>query len=114
LTTLIFIDIYHENIEHNTLYEIDSTLQNKLFNTLIQNKQIPYVEEELEPSKKPNNNKEPKGECIKEFLITKDMLSKTQNNVFNNENFHHYPNEINDKNANIQGIYDDVSGYSST
>lgn len=50
-------------------------------------------------------------DCVPEFIISKEMLSKAQNNIVNNDNLKKYPNELNDKNVNIQGFFHDVNGF---
>lgn len=50
-------------------------------------------------------------DCVPEFIISKEMLSKAQNNIVNNDNLKKYPNELNDKNVNIQGFFHDVTGF---
>ena len=41
------------------------------------------------------------------------MLHNIQNNVFNEKNMSKYPNETNDENINIQGVFRTINGYSS-
>lgn len=50
-------------------------------------------------------------DCVPEFIISKEMLFKAQNNIVNNDNLKKYPNELNDKNVNIQGFFHDVNGF---
>jgi hypothetical protein len=47
------------------------------------------------------------------FLITLEMLNAAQNNVFDEKNDSKYINYIGDSNANIQGVYNHITGYNS-
>lgn len=52
-----------------------------------------------------------KEECIPEFIISKDMLNKAQNNIVDNNAINQFINETNTKGVNIQGVYEDITGY---
>lgn len=47
------------------------------------------------------------------LLITLDMLDLAQNNVFDEKNNNSYINIIGDPSANIQGVYETITGYNS-
>ena len=47
--------------------------------------------------------------CKKKMNLT---LHNIQNNIFDSNNFDIYPNETEDLNVNIQGMFQDISGYS--
>lgn len=47
--------------------------------------------------------------CKKKMSLT---LQNIQNNIFDSNNFNIYPNETEDLNVNIQGVFQDISGYS--
>lgn len=53
----------------------------------------------------------PEKECVPEFVISQQMLHNAQNNIFNEENMRMFPNETADKNINIQGVFDEITGY---
>lgn len=52
--------------------------------------------------------------CVPEFVISKNMLHNAQNNIFDEQNMSMFPNETRDKNINIQGFFEEVTGYSSS
>ena len=52
--------------------------------------------------------------CVPEFVISKNMLHNAQNNIFDEQNMNMFPNETRDKNINIQGFFEEVTGYSSS
>lgn len=60
------------------------------------------------PAEQPN--KESKPDCIPEFIISKDMLNKAQNNLIE-ENIPLFPNEMKEKHVNIQGYFADIKGF---
>jgi hypothetical protein len=62
------------------------------------------------PIEKPSVNKQV-DDCVPEFIISKKMLLNAQNNIFDTKNLDLFPNEINEKTVNIQGFYDDISGF---
>ena len=49
--------------------------------------------------------------CDKSLIISKQMLANAQTNVYEKKNMKKYPNDLNDLSVNIQGFYDDVSGF---
>ena len=71
--------------------------------------QKPVVNEIVE-KKKPKVEDKPK-DCIPEFIISKDMLLNAQNNIVDKNNLKKFPNEIKEKDVNIQGIYEDITGF---
>jgi hypothetical protein len=54
-----------------------------------------------------------KNDCIPEFIISKKMLSNAQNNIFDEKNMNVFPNEINESDVNIQGVFNDIKGYNT-
>tara|TARA_Y100000389_G_scaffold133193_1_gene130687 strand:- start:196 stop:552 length:357 start_codon:yes stop_codon:yes gene_type:complete len=60
------------------------------------------------PAEQPN--KESKPDCVPEFIISKDMLNKAQNNLIE-ENIPLFPNEMKEKHVNIQGYFADIKGF---
>lgn len=52
-----------------------------------------------------------KEECVPEFIVSSDMLRAAQTNVVSAKNADLFPNETQDPNINIQGLFVDVSGY---
>ena len=53
-------------------------------------------------------------DCIPEFIVSRDMLRAAQTNIVSATNTDLYPNETNDPNINIQGLFSDISGYNTT
>jgi hypothetical protein len=49
--------------------------------------------------------------CDKSLIISKQMLANAQTNIYEKKNMNKYPNELNNPSVNIQGLYDDVSGF---
>ena len=81
LSTLFFIDIHYTNI--NTIeFMFDKNNINDLKNTLSNfqktNSPLPFVEEET--AAPVNSETLSKEDCIKEFIISKEMLKKIQDN----------------------------------
>lgn len=59
-----------------------------------------------------NHHKHPKVDaCDKRFIISQKMLSDAQTNIYDKKNVNMIPNETRDPNVNIQGTFDDVSGF---
>lgn len=59
-----------------------------------------------------NHHKHPKVEaCDKRFIISQKMLSDAQTNIYDKKHVNMIPNETRDPNVNIQGTFDDVSGF---
>lgn len=50
-------------------------------------------------------------DCVPEFIISKQMLLNAQNNIFDKKNLDLFPNESNEKDVNIQGFFNDISGF---
>jgi hypothetical protein len=106
------------NISNNEINDLTKTLlQKKIKNIVIEEENI--IEEENveeEDIKKSNSiivnhNIDEKNDCLPEFIISKEMLSKVQNNISNLDNLDLYPNETQLEDVNIQGVYDEITGY---
>lgn len=99
-----------ESIVKETLY--------RPFSNFIKEENISFQDNNKSPLIKPNNPKKKvtfnnniDESCIPEFIISKDMLFNAQNNIYDQKNMYSFPNETKQKHINIQGIYDDISGY---
>jgi hypothetical protein len=110
------------NISNNEINDLTKTLlQKKIKNIVIEEENIEEenIEEENieeEDIKKSNSiivnhNIDEKNDCLPEFIISKEMLSKVQNNISNLDNLDLYPNETQLEDVNIQGVYDEITGY---
>ena len=53
-------------------------------------------------------------ECVPEFVISKEMLLNAQNNIFDKRNLNSFPNETNENDVNIQGVFNDINGYDNS
>jgi len=100
----IIVNIKNEAIE-NLFTSINSKEIESIRNTLIPKPIKLEVEEE---TVKEDIKDE---ECIPEFIISKDMLNRAQNNIVDNKNNNLFLNETKQNGVNIQGIYDDLTGY---
>ena len=100
---------------------IDDTELEHLANTIIhnevkeqKNKQYATPLTQINSSKQTQINNtvdEESNSCIKEFIISKSMLEKAQNNIVKTINMQQYPNILKDNRVNIQGVYEDISGF---
>lgn len=97
----IIVNVKNEAIENLfiTKNSIKDTFESK------PNPMSSYVEEEEKVS---TLSKE---ECVPEFIISKEMLNKAQDNIVDTKNNNTYINQINQDGVNIQGVYDDLTGY---
>lgn len=100
----IIVNIKNEAIE-NLFTSINSKEIESIRNTLIPKPIKLEVEEE---TVKEDIKDE---ECIPEFIISKDMLNRAQDNIVDNKNNNLFLNETKQNGVNIQGIYDDLTGY---
>jgi len=98
------VNIKNEAIE-NLFTSINSKEIESIRNTLIPKPIKLEVEEE---TVKEDIKDE---ECIPEFIISKDMLNRAQDNIVDNKNNNLFLNETKQNGVNIQGIYDDLTGY---
>ena len=121
-TILITINIKNNNIEKmftplynydlkNILETIDVEKPNS--NKTQQPTKKPQPAKKPQLTKKQNMNMKKDTECDKDLIISESMLHNIQNNVFNEKNMSKYPNETNDENINIQGVFRTINGYSS-
>ena len=105
------------NISNNEIHDLTKTLlQKKIKNIVIEEENIEeenVVEEDIKKSNSiiVNHNIDEKNDCLPEFIISKEMLSKVQNNISNLDNLDLYPNETQLEDVNIQGVYDEITGY---
>ena len=105
------------NISNNEIHDLTKTLlQKKIKNIVIEEENIKEENVEEEDIKKSNSiivnhNIDEKNDCLPEFIISKEMLSKVQNNISNLDNLDLYPNETQLEDVNIQGVYDEITGY---
>ena len=100
------------NISNNEINDLTKTLlQKKIKNIVIEEENI--IEEDIKKSNSiiVNHNIDEKNDCLPEFIISKEMLSKVQNNISNLDNLDLYPNETQLEDVNIQGVYDEITGY---
>jgi hypothetical protein len=94
------------NIKKEDIDKLTQTLTNNktVPNKTVPNKTVPnktvskIIENQLE-------------ECVPEFIISKKMLLNAQNNIVDENNIKKFPNEIEETGVNIQGFYDDISGF---
>ena len=105
------------NISNNEIHDLTKTLlQKKIKNIVIEEENVEEENVEEEDIKKSNSiivnhNIDEKNDCLPEFIISKEMLSKVQNNISNLDNLDLYPNETQLEDVNIQGVYDEITGY---
>lgn len=105
------------NISNNEINDLTKTLlQKKIKNIVIEEENIEeenIIEEDIKKSNSiiVNHNIDEKNDCLPEFIISKEMLSKVQNNISNLDNLDLYPNETQLEDVNIQGVYDEITGY---
>lgn len=105
------------NISNNEIHDLTKTLlQKKIKNIVIEEENIEeenIIEEDIKKSNSiiVNHNIDEKNDCLPEFIISKEMLSKVQNNISNLDNLDLYPNETQLEDVNIQGVYDEITGY---
>jgi hypothetical protein len=110
------------NISNNEINDLTKTLlQKKIKNIVIEEENIKeenveeenIIEEDIKKSNSiiVNHNIDEKNDCLPEFIISKEMLSKVQNNISNLDNLDLYPNETQLEDVNIQGVYDEITGY---
>lgn len=104
----IIVNIKNEAIE-NLFTSINSNEIESIRNTLKPKPIKTVVEEETINVKEDTTKYEE--ECIPEFIISKEMLNKAQDNIVDDKNNNMYLNEINQNGVNIQGIYEDLTGY---
>jgi hypothetical protein len=105
-TEQLFTNIKKEDIDKLTqTLTNNKTVPNKTVpNKTVPNKTVPnktvskIIENQLE-------------ECVPEFIISKKMLLNAQNNIVDENNIKKFPNEIEETGVNIQGFYDDISGF---
>jgi hypothetical protein len=110
------------NISNNEINDLTKTLlQKKIKNIVIEEENVEeenieeenIIEEDIKKSNSiiVNHNIDEKNDCLPEFIISKEMLSKVQNNISNLDNLDLYPNETQLEDVNIQGVYDEITGY---
>ena len=97
----IIVNIKNEAIE-NLFTNINSNEIESIRNTL---RPKPIEEEIVE------KNDIRDEECIPEFILSKEMLNRAQDNIVDDKNNNMYLNETNQNGVNIQGIYEDLTGY---
>jgi hypothetical protein len=104
------------NIKKEDIDKLTQTLTN---NKTVPNKTVPNktVPNKTVPNKTVPNKTVSKiienqlEECVPEFIISKKMLLNAQNNIVDENNIKKFPNEIEETGVNIQGFYDDISGF---
>ena len=110
---------YHDNFSTSyldTTEEVDSTQSINNEPNVIENVNVNTETAKHLDTTNTNTNEVVSDEQLcddTKFLITLEMLNAAQNNVFDEKNNSKYINFIGDSNANIQGVYDHIIGYSS-
>jgi hypothetical protein len=99
------------NINKNEINNITNTLKYPK-KTLLEDEQEPAsTKQELASTKKTQAKDD---ECVPEFVISKEMLLNAQNNIFDKRNLNSFPNETNENDVNIQGVFNDINGYDNS
>lgn len=114
----ILVNLNNESVEtlfteisNREMDEIKKTLLNPT-KTSIQTKcPLKNIHTALDTSKNQITIEEEEDKCIPEFIISKEMLINAQNNIFDMETFDKYINETHTEGVNIQGVFDDITGY---
>ena len=99
------------NINKNEINNITNTLKYPK-KTLLEDEQEPAsTKQELASTKRELAKDD---ECVPEFVISKEMLLNAQNNIFDKRNLNSFPNETNENDVNIQGVFNDINGYDNS
>nr|QOI90420.1 hypothetical protein HWQ62_00284 [Pyramimonas orientalis virus] len=104
----ILVNVSNQHTENSVINIYKDDIEN-IKSTFTQKKQKKQEEQTKVVTKQQEKTKN--DECVPEFIISKKMLDNAQNNIVDNANVHKFPNEIQEEHVNIQGIFEDVSGY---
>ena len=102
----IIVNIKNEAIE-NLFTSINSNEIESIRNTL----KPKHIKTEVKEETVVEDITKDEEECIPEFIISKEMLNRAQDNIVDDKNNNIYLNETNQNGVNIQGIYEDLTGY---
>lgn len=101
ISSLSYIDAFEEDDSSKTKNVIDEEILDTK-NTISKNNEKNDVVDSVDEH------------CVdSSLLITLEMLDSAQNNVFDEKNNKSYINLIGDPNANVQGVYETITGYNN-